>query len=93
MSACLTICSAWLNAQAIITTETMTNATIGKKGELVIVPSKTSSANDFDFLAGNWTMDNKRLKTRLNDCTEWTEFKSTSENLGRILEGNGNLDF
>jgi hypothetical protein len=81
------------NAQAVITKESMTNATIGKIDELVIVPSKTSSARDFDFLAGNWTMDNKRLKTRLNNCTEWTEFKSTSENLGRILEGIGNLDF
>lgn len=70
----------------------MVNATISPQGDLVITPSKTSSRNDFDFLAGKWTMDNKRLKTRLNNCTEWIEYKSTDENFGSILNGLGNLD-
>src|SRR5689334_12603890 len=67
----------------------MVNAVIAN-GELVIMASKTSSSNDFDFLAGKWTMDNKRLKTRLNNCTEWVEYKSSDENFGSLLNGLGN---
>src|SRR5690349_16259366 len=69
----------------------MVNATM-EKGELVIKPSQGSSQHDFDFLAGKWTMDNKRLKTRLNKCTEWVEYPSTSDNLGTLLNGIGNFD-
>jgi hypothetical protein len=71
----------------------MVNAAIDSKDELVVKPSGTSSKDDFNFLTGNWTMDNRRLKTRLNNSTEWIEYKSTSENLGPILNGIGNLDF
>ena len=70
----------------------MINAIVNAKGELVITASKTSSANDFDFLAGKWTMDNKRLKTRLNNCTEWVEYKSDDENYGPVLNGIANID-
>jgi hypothetical protein len=70
----------------------MVNATLTPANELVIKASKTSSQNDFDFLAGKWTMDNKRLKTRLNNSTEWIEYKSTDENFGTLLNGLGNLD-
>jgi hypothetical protein len=70
----------------------MVNATLTPADELVIKASKTSSQNDFDFLAGKWTMDNKRLKTRLNNSTEWIEYKSTDENFGTLLNGLGNLD-
>ena len=52
----------------------LTNAKITSTGELEIVPSKASSEHDFEFLAGKWIMHNKKLKTRLNHCTEWTEF-------------------
>ena len=70
----------------------MTNAKITSTGELEIVPSKTSSEHDFEFLAGKWIMHNKKLKTRLNNCTEWEEFESTDENFGMILNGIGNTD-
>jgi hypothetical protein len=70
----------------------MINAAIDSKGELVITPSKTSSHKDFDFLAGKWTMENKRLKSRLSGATEWVEYPSTSDNFGSILNGIGNLD-
>src|SRR5258708_1022855 len=70
----------------------MVNARITSTGELEIVPSATSSPNDFDFLADKWTMHNKRLKTRLNNCTEWVEYESTDENFGAILNGIGNMD-
>ncbi|HEY9004593.1 MAG TPA: hypothetical protein VIM75_00595 [Ohtaekwangia sp.] len=70
----------------------MVNAVISPQGGLVITASKTSSAHDFDFLAGKWTMDNKRLKTRLNNCTEWVEYKSSDENFGPVLNGIANID-
>jgi hypothetical protein len=69
----------------------MTNARITSTGELEIIPSKTSSQNDFDFLVGKWTMHNKKLKTRLNNCTEWMEFESTDEN-HKILSGTADMD-
>ena len=46
-------------------------------GDLEIIPSKTSSNNDFDFLVGEWKIRNKKLKTRLNNCAEWLEFDAT----------------
>jgi hypothetical protein len=70
----------------------MINASITKEGELVIKASATSSKQDFDFLAGKWTMDNKRLQTRLNNSTEWIEYKSSDENYGPVLNGIANVD-
>ncbi len=71
----------------------MVNAEIDGKGELVVRPSSTSTKDDFNFLEGEWTMDNRRLKERLNNSTEWVEYRSTSENIGPILNGIGTLDF
>jgi hypothetical protein len=85
--------TSFAQAQSIITHEKMTNTVLNKDGELVVTASKTSSARDFDFLAGKWTMDNKKLKSRLTNNTEWMEFTSTSENLGSVLNGIGNIDF
>ncbi|MGZ8550160.1 MAG: hypothetical protein ACXWV2_05845 [Chitinophagaceae bacterium] len=59
--------------------------------ELHIVPSATSSANDFDFFAGHWNIHNRRLKTRLNGCTDWIEFEACQE-MRTILNGIGNID-
>jgi hypothetical protein len=85
--------SSFTQAQTVSSKEqVMTNARITSTGELEIIASKTSSQNDFDFLAGKWTMHNKKLKTRLNNCTEWEEFESTDENFGMILNGIGNTD-
>src|SRR5450432_3110687 len=69
----------------------LTNARITSTGELEVVPARTSSAKDFDFLVGKWDLHNKKLKTRLNHCTEWTEFESTVE-MHPILNGIGNID-
>jgi hypothetical protein len=70
----------------------MVNAHIDASGNLTITPSAGSSKSDFDFLAGRWTMDNRRLKCRLGNCTEWIEYKSSDENGGPILNGIANLD-
>jgi hypothetical protein len=70
----------------------MVNARVNAAGNLEITPSATSSAHDFDYLAGKWTMDNKRLKSRLNSCTEWISYPSTDENSGPVLKGISNTD-
>ncbi len=60
-------------------------------GELIIKASATSSPRDFDFYEGKWKLQNRKLKTRLNNCTEWTEFESTQE-MYKVLNGLGNID-
>lgn len=62
-----------------------------KDGELIITASPTSSKHDFDFYEGKWKLHNKKLKTRLDNCNEWTEFESTQE-MYRVLNGIGNID-
>jgi hypothetical protein len=60
-------------------------------GELAITPSLNSSKNDFDFLKGKWKVKNRKLNTRLNNCTEWLEFEAEGE-MRIILNGIGNID-
>ena len=60
-------------------------------GELIITASPTSSKRDFDFYEGKWKLHNRKLKTRLDNCTQWTEFESTQE-MYRVLNGIGNID-
>jgi hypothetical protein len=62
-----------------------------RSGELIIKASPTSSDTDFNYLVGKWTMKNKHLNSRLNNCKEWTEFESTVENVPGLL-GMGNFD-
>lgn len=91
---CLTIAILPTHAQLAKTgwpTGLMKNVTILPNGDLKIVPSKTSSSHDFDYLVGKWTMHNKKLKERLKNNHEWTEFESTDEN-HNILNGVGNTD-
>jgi hypothetical protein len=76
------------NMTTIKSTEQLT---FNSSGNLEIIPSKTSSLNDFDFLIGKWKIHNKKLKTRLNNCKEWAEFEASSE-CYKILRGFGNTD-
>jgi hypothetical protein len=59
--------------------------------KLMITASATSSKNDFDFFEGKWNLYNRKLKSRLNNCSEWIEFESTQE-MYRVLNGIGNID-
>lgn len=34
--------------------------------------------HDFDFLAGRWSVRNRRLATRLRHADDWSEFQATS---------------
>ena len=54
--------------------------------------TRTESApTDFDFLAGRWTVQHKRLRERLAQCTEWDEFTGTTE-LRTLMGGRVNVD-
>jgi hypothetical protein len=60
-------------------------------GELIITASATSSKDDFDFFEGKSIIRNKKLRSRLNNCSDWTEFESTQE-MYKVLNGIGNID-
>lgn len=72
-------------------TKVMSQLSFTSTGDLEIIPSKTSSNSDFDFLVGEWKIHNKKLKTRLNNCAEWLEFDATGA-CHKILNGFGNTD-
>jgi hypothetical protein len=47
---------------------------------------------DFEFVYGNWTVHNRKLRDTLDDeCDEWIEFDARSE-VGAILDGWGHID-
>ena len=47
--------------------------------------------SDFDFLFGAWKVHNRKLRERLNGCTEWDEFEATV--VARpVWGGKGNFD-
>ena len=50
-----------------------------------------STASDFDFLIGNWSVSHRRLKLRLVGSHQWEEFVGTVA-CGKILGGMGNSD-
>jgi hypothetical protein len=50
------------------------------------------SAADFDFLFGEWTVHNRKLRDNTDpDCTEWIEFDARQQ-ASPILNGAGNVD-
>ncbi len=69
------------------------NLVFDSNGELKITASPTSSPHDFDFFVGKWKIHNRRLKTRLNNCTEWTDFDATVEMHKIFRNSVGNTDY
>jgi hypothetical protein len=61
------------------------------EGELIIIPSSTSSAADYDFLLGSHTVKHIKLKERLNHSTEWIQING-SKKTEKILLNNGNIE-
>jgi hypothetical protein len=72
-------------------TSNLAHASIDNDGGLVVVPSATSSEKDFDFLAGSWRSENKRLANRMQNSTEWITGTSRVYNRS-LLYGLCNLD-
>ena len=69
----------------------MENCILKENGVLEITPSLSSSKHDFDFYLGKWNIHNRRLNSRLDHCTEWTEFEAAQE-MQVFLNGLGNRD-
>jgi hypothetical protein len=51
----------------------------------------TSTAHDFDFFIGHWTVQHRRLKERLAGCDDWETFEGRSH-MWPLLDGHGNVD-
>lgn len=49
------------------------------------------ACEDFDFEFGDWSVQHRRLKERLNGCDEWEEFGGSCS-ARPILGGNGNFE-
>ncbi|HUR98199.1 MAG TPA: hypothetical protein VMZ26_09070, partial [Pyrinomonadaceae bacterium] len=56
--------------------------------DLRVTASRSSSKNDFDFLVGNWTIHNRKLRSRLTGSSEWVEFDASHE-MHKVLAGTG----
>ncbi len=69
----------------------MAPVSLDANGEFEVSASSTSSYNDFDFYTGHWNIQNRKLKTRLDNCQEWDEFEATGT-MRKILHGFGNTD-
>jgi hypothetical protein len=50
-----------------------------------------SSAADFDFFVGKWTVRHRRLKERLAGSTQWEEFGGNCV-MHKLIDGHGNVD-
>ena len=50
-----------------------------------------STADDFDFFVGRWTVRHRRLKERLAASAQWEQFGGTSE-MHKLMDGSGNID-
>jgi hypothetical protein len=61
------------------------------KNNMIVLPASTSSSKDFNFILGKWNIHNRKLKSRLNNCQEWTEFEATEE-VRPVLTGLGNVE-
>jgi hypothetical protein len=50
-----------------------------------------STADDFDFFVGRWSVRHRRLKERLAASAQWEQFGGTSE-MHKLMDGQGNID-
>lgn len=53
--------------------------------------SEHNGIHDFDFLVGDWRVENRRLLKRLQNCNEWEFFDATQKNR-TLPAGIGNYD-
>jgi len=50
-----------------------------------------SSAADFDFFMGRWSVRHRRLRQRLVGCHDWDTFHGTCH-AWKLMDGQGNVD-
>ena len=51
---------------------------------------RSQAVHDFDFLWGNWHIENRRLRSRLTGCVDWEKFTARGACYS-ILGGSGNV--
>jgi hypothetical protein len=66
-------------------------AVVNDQGALVITPSPTSNARDFDFLLGTHRVFHRKLTERLAGAQHWQEFEGT-HGMQALLGGQANLE-
>jgi hypothetical protein len=69
----------------------MKHCTMDADGNLQILAAASSSLSDFDFYIGKWKIQNRKLKERLNNSSEWLTFEADGK-MHPILNGLGNTD-
>jgi hypothetical protein len=52
-------------------------------GLLIITATSASSKHDLDFFEGNWKLQNRKLKSRLNNSDEWDKISLYTRNVSR----------
>jgi hypothetical protein len=57
----------------------------------LVGPLGVSTDHDFDFLAGSWVVEHRRLKSRLAQSEQWETFSGTSV-ATTLLGGRANID-
>jgi hypothetical protein len=55
------------------------------------VNTEPSGVHDFDFFVGRWRVQHRRLKERLSNSHEWTEFQGTAV-AQPLMSGYANID-
>lgn len=55
------------------------------------MPLMDDVCRDFDFEFGRWNVKHRRLRKRLEQCTDWELFDGTAETYP-VLGGNGNIE-
>lgn len=55
------------------------------------LPPEPFAPTDFDFIIGDWTVQHRRLNSRLTGCNDWTDFTGLSSTR-KILGGFGNIE-
>ena len=51
----------------------------------------TDGRHDFNFISGRWLVSNRRLRQRLQGCTEWESFEAVQDG-ALLLGGLGNMN-
>ena len=64
---------------------------LGRAAPAAATPGPTGDAHDFDFLAGTWSIVNRRLRVRGAGSGDWDEFPATSR-VSLHLGGVANVD-
>jgi hypothetical protein len=67
------------------------SSSAGAPGQLSADGFARPGLHDFDFLAGEWHVQHRRLKERLSGSHDWLEFEGTMSAMP-IMGGAGNMD-